>query len=204
MNTRHILAILALLLSPLLLGGCWAVGTGVGQTPEQAAAQSQPAPAGVQRIYVVKPAPKGSLVLYKDIDTAGQAQNDFSIGFAFVTHEWFGWTAHENGGMGGSNEAEDLRLFTDSSNAPTDHTVIVGLTQDPNVATAVATFGTGQTIHDQVANGLFAMVAEPKTPPCQLELLNVRGERIKLINFRSADASQYVDTWSDRIQKECP
>ncbi len=204
MNGKYTFRILVLLLNTLLLGGCFAVGTGVGQTPEQAAAQSQPPPADVQRVYVVKPAPNGSLVIHRDIGTAAKSADNFTVGFAYVTPEWFGWTAHENGGMGGMPDTEELALFTDSPDTPTNHTIIVGLTKDPNVNTAVATFGTGQTMRDHVVNGLFGMVAEPKTPPCQLELLNARGERIKLIDFRNTGSAQHVEIWADRIQKDCP
>ncbi len=205
MNPRYTLAIPVSLLSVLLLGGCLTIGEGVGQTPEQAAALLHPPPAGVQRIYVVKPAPKGSLVIYKRIGVARQAENDFAFGYAYVTPEWFGWTAREGGGRGGLPEAEEPAFFTNGRQPANDSTVIIGLTNDSNVSTVIAAFGNGQKIQDQVMNGLFGMMADPpKTPPCWLELLNAQGIRIKLIDFRSADAPQDVAIWTDRIQKECP
>ncbi len=196
--------LVALILLGFLLGGCaLGVNGGMGRTPEEAAERASPRPNGVQRIYLVKPAPKGALVIYRDIGAAAQAADQTQVGFSFVTPETLRWTVHESGGMGIISD-EPLALSTDSPHSPTGHTIILGLARDPNVATVAVTFGTGQRLTDQVTNGLFAMVAEPKTPPCWLELMDGQGVRLKLVDFRNTDEPQYRAGWEERIKQECP
>lgn len=195
---------LSVLLLSLLLSGCTVIAA--EPTPEEAAGQMFPPPDQVRQVYAVKPALGGAVVVFQRPEVPPNDPDEITVGYALVTHGVGGWLAQGGSALTAAPRESDKILYF-GSRLPTDQrTIVFGHALDPAVNTVDVTFATGQSVRDEVNNGLFAAVADAQTPPCVIRLFDRSERRIGLIDLtaRTFPFPSLPLELRERARVECP
>lgn len=201
MNVRCLT--LPVFLPSLLLLGCTVIAA--KPTPEEAAGKMFPPPDHVRQAYAVKPAAKGVVVVFQRLEVPPNDPGEITFGYALVTHGVGGWLAQGGSALTAAPRQGDKILYF-GNRLPTDQrTIVFGHALDPTVNAVDVTFATGQSVRDEVNNGLFAAVADAQTPPCVIRLFDRSERRIGLIDLtaRTFPSPALASGLWERAREEC-
>ncbi|MBI4670345.1 MAG: hypothetical protein HY741_01580 [Chloroflexi bacterium] len=186
----------------VLFVGCGVIGM-QSMTPQQVVARANPPNAGEQRVYATKPAGNGALVVLRALNPPA---GEFLLGYGIATKGALGWESSEGGSAGGTaDNTKPLYLYISSQNTPPNRNLVYGMVNDPRVQTVVAQFANGQTIQDEIENGLFGIVAEPKSALCRIDFRDARLQNLYGYDFTQAldDDPAIFGADTDWAKKEC-
>jgi len=132
-------------------------------TPLDAARMSTSAP-NAMRVLAQRPLEDKVIVFYREPQPAidGQTQAE-SFWYTVTGHQGAGWSARGSGGTSGEPPAPDglleygvLDVFSEPNES---YTVVIGETQDPNIAAVEVQLANDAVVRENVADGAFVVIA---------------------------------------------
>ncbi|MCZ7571755.1 MAG: hypothetical protein M5U01_24655 [Ardenticatenaceae bacterium] len=170
-------------LGPLLAPGA--------ATPEEAVRRTvnaSPEIAATFRVWGRRQSPHGVVVLYTtrrpaEDQTAPMEMFQYSL----VEWKWGGWWPVSGGGFG-SSEPASPEVLVDYGTSRGNLTIIFGRVLAPEVSAVEATFDNDQTLRDDAADNVFALIAPAGTAPCELRVLGAEEQVLRRFDLGPAPA----------------